>query len=93
MTRWGILGQNEVAKDVATAIGVEREALRAAGLRAGSVIVDLVIDCEAEDEEVRGARAWETNCAWIKYFFVLLRNVNPPSHVDISASMIRFECL
>lgn len=46
--------QDEVARDVAKALGVEREAVRAAGLRAGSVIVDLVIDSEAEDEEGRG---------------------------------------
>ncbi len=41
-----------MAEDVAKAMGVERESVRAAGLRAGSVIVDLVIDSEAEDEEV-----------------------------------------
>jgi hypothetical protein len=48
-------GQDEVAAEVAKALGVERESVRAAGLRAGSVIVDLVIDSEAEDEEVRAA--------------------------------------
>ncbi len=44
-----------MAAEVAKALGVERESVRAAGLRAGSVIVDLVIDSEAEDEEVRAA--------------------------------------
>ena len=43
-----------MARDVAKALGVERESVWAAGLRAGSVIVDLVIDSEAEDEEVCG---------------------------------------
>ncbi len=46
-----------MAGDVAKALGLEREAVRAAGLRAGSVIVDLVFDSEAEDEEVRGVGA------------------------------------
>jgi hypothetical protein len=41
-----------VARDAAKAAGVPRESVRASGLRAGSVLVDLVLGADAVDAQV-----------------------------------------